>query len=514
MYWGDTLILDEGSLEIEKVHKNVFHFKRKGERGNNDFYKLNTLSKEFLRVEGEFGKAGGKERNTHVNVALSRIKSFPKEGKKNADREKAFKEMARQSMLRFKKPELPNPDGIEVWEDFAFKDHEIKKPESNWMESQKTLNEKLLLNNFYDIMVVPFQVQGYGIDKAGRSLMTQFLIDRIEASSKLKVVDSTLLERALGERKRTYNMEKIYELANDLNVKKIIIGYVGHDLDMKMRLTLLVKEASKEELFTEKTKTTTLDRKNLPFSDEHLPYAVFNNLIDSNIIKLPIKLGKYPSAKQYKQIKKLPLPNKIMDMVEGAKKSPLMTAYYLQFLGMLSPEKSLNKEILFGRSLIALSKISEKSPEYKLLKSRALFYLSRRPAALKALGTPKTTDEKAFFALLNGNLPDLKSWLNKIDSPFHKLMAQIELYDLEWSYSNKIADELDIESIVKSNLGLAAELYQRFTSKDDRIIPNNLLVKKQLDENFPIEGFTIESIMKSRAAMGSGSLDDDEIYLS
>ena len=97
-------------------------------------------------------------------------------------------------------------------------------------------------------------------------------------------------------------------------------------------------------------------------------------------------------------------------------------------------EPELGQERAFVRALAALDELAPDSPDVRLLKARALFHLDRRPAALHALGTPQTSAERAMLAAINGNLPDLEREVAQIESPVHRLLAEIELADLRDHY--------------------------------------------------------------------------------
>ncbi|MEK7852101.1 MAG: hypothetical protein AAB275_09480, partial [Deltaproteobacteria bacterium] len=66
-------------------------------------------------------------------------------------------------------------------EPFIFEDLGLKnltkeeKPKSAWIESQKAMFSDFIKDRIYDVMVVPFQVQQYAIDRPGRSLMARYL---------------------------------------------------------------------------------------------------------------------------------------------------------------------------------------------------------------------------------------------------------------------------------------------------------------------------------------------------
>lgn len=388
-----------------------------------------------------------------------------------------------------------------------------QRPQSDWIEHEKAFNRDLLKNTKFDVLVVPFQVQGYAVDRIGRSLITRYLSNRIASSTEAKVPSPTLVARALGENERSFDEKEIYRLANDLNVKTLILGYAGHNRDEKMIITLLVQLREKDEPLSPETNVIILNWKDIPFSDERPPSEAFLSYLDNVMSKLPLKVSRKPETIYLKKISELPVPETISDMVTGKSDSPVVSAYYMQLLGMLFPENTTGKEYLFERSLVALISVSPKSPDYALLKSRAFFYLHRRPSAVAALGKASTSEGKSLSALLNGNLPELKKSTDEIKSPFHKLMAQIELNDLRRSYKENVTDK-DISDISVKFPDWELILKRRLLNKDKWDIQSNIDIKIKLDEVFPIPDFTADNIATSRLTMGESPVEGDEIDFS
>ncbi len=389
--------------------------------------------------------------------------------------------------------------------------NETSGPRSEWIESRKRLYRDILKNGSYDILVVPFQIQGYAVDRPGRSLMTRYLADRIAKATDARIPDATLVARAFGENSRMIDEADIYSLANELKVKTVIRGYVGHHRNEKMKLTLLVQKNDGEK-FTPATKTVRLDWKGIPFSDEHPPEVAFQDIIEEVIPKLTLDIKGKRSMPVLKEEGNIALPVSVTALTAARGISPHTNAAYLQLLGLLFPIDTTDKEHLFERSLTALTDLSPQSSDYALIKARALFYLHRRPAALAALGTPTTPEGKAFMGLLNGNLPEMKEWVQNIKSPIGKLMAQIELFDLRTSYKERVT-EADYLNIAKEFPGWEEIVMRRLLENDGWYTESNLVVKQAMDKSFPIPGFTADDLVGRRKALGASeaSFTEDEL---
>src|SRR5207247_1451571 len=88
-----------------------------------------------------------------------------------------------------------------------------------------------------------------------RSLMTAQLAMAIAEAGGVSVPDPYLVARALGDGERRLELGEIFQLANAIGAKRIVVGYVGHhhgrDNKGTVRLTLHSYERSEAERFHE-----------------------------------------------------------------------------------------------------------------------------------------------------------------------------------------------------------------------------------------------------------------------
>ena len=384
---------------------------------------------------------------------------------------------------------------------------------SAWTEATKAQYHTLLKGESYDILVVPFQVQGNAIDRIGRSLMARYLVHRIKKTTDKKVPSLTLVSRALGDTARNLNDSEIYALANDLHVRMIIKGFIGHHQDMKMDMTIKVETPTHGAVFNESAKSVNISRENIPFTDEKLPSEAFLELLDGVMKEIPIQGTKaYRPADLYNK-KTLPIPSNITGTAGSKPRTPVEEAFYLQLLASLYPEGTIGRESLLERSLVALQDVSSSSPDYKILKSRALAYLWRRPAALAALGKPETAAEKAMLANLNGDLPQMKSQAREIKEPVLKFIANIDVNNFSFSYNVPI-DQKYFTAFMKEFPAWKTALTRLLNSRDPWSIQNNLEIKKELDKAFPIPDFTAEKLFQSVVVLGGNPFDSAEVQFS
>ncbi len=147
---------------------------------------------------------------------------------------------------------LPYPDPIVG----DLKSRQEREWISDWKQGEKQRFSAFLGNAQADVLVVPFQVQANGIERANRSLMTVSLAQALSAS--LKVVNPYLVARALGDGERQLDPREVIQLAGQLQVKRIIWTYAGHRFDKasnrfdnRLYLYFQIQERGEQGVFTE-----------------------------------------------------------------------------------------------------------------------------------------------------------------------------------------------------------------------------------------------------------------------
>jgi len=250
----DMVLFDKNELECTRSGS---YYDIRYRHADTNFFRIDTNSNTLFWQTGKSGHSGKKIMNVKV-----RIESYE--------------------------------TAAGIFEDLAFtENNETRHPKSAWIESQKELYKNILKRNKYDVLVVPFQIQGYAIDRVGRSLMTRYITDYLSKTTDLRIPDPTLVARAFGENSRNIDENEIYHLANELKVKLLIRCSVGHRRDEKMKITLLIDEARDGKEFSFDVNTPHHDWQDIPFSDEYLPEEVFkNDLLAKVIQKLPVNITK------------------------------------------------------------------------------------------------------------------------------------------------------------------------------------------------------------------------------
>ncbi|HEY0683269.1 MAG TPA: hypothetical protein VGD45_13130 [Steroidobacter sp.] len=311
---------------------------------------------------------------------------------------------------------------------------------SIWVQQEQRRFGELLAKQPADVLVVPFQVQGHGLDPAERTLLATTVADHISATTALTVADPVLLGRALGEGSRTLATQDILAVGDQARARYILIGSAGHDGQGKLRIQL--KLLSKDGTWKE---TSQRDWPNLALSDETPPYQTITKLfadIDS-------MLGAQSRPAASPKISVAPVTTlPTLASVIAAKGPAAQNLHVAQLLASLYPRfPEAGQERAWVQTLRLAHTVTNTDGK-QLAIARALFHLGRRPAALAALGEPRNSAEHALREALNGNLPAATQHAQRIKDPVQRLIAQIELRDLRLAYGAANA-EIEVESLSK-----------------------------------------------------------------
>jgi tetratricopeptide (TPR) repeat protein len=469
-------------IEIVKAEEDIYHVRARGTRGSktmpNTFRVLNIATKTLSTVgNGRFGESVAGAMQIDYKVTIENGKSA-----------------------------APEPD---VHKDLGMA--ELRKErirESAWVAAEQELYHDLLSKQQFDVLVVPFQVQDNAFDHIERSVMTRYLVHQIRSTTNLRVADPDIVERALGWGYRTFSQQQTYDLANALKAVKLIRIFVGHNRDMKMRLTAVIQDRLQGANFDTATKTRNIVLKDIVFSDEKLPSDAFAAMLPSIMDGLRIKENRKDTLKEMAGLKNVPLPLTPMALVQSQEKSPLIRAAYLAMLSSLSPAESRTSERFLTHSLMLLRDVKPNLPDVIFLKAYAFSMLYRRPAALELLRKPSTPEQTALRSYLDGDLSALSALVEKIQSPIPKLLIQNALNDLRWSYDYQTARQRASEVLQYIPMGWQIFCTRRYSLADPWDVPSVIELKKYLDDIYPVNGYALQDIARGLAVRGDFNSGD------
>jgi hypothetical protein len=397
---------------------------------------------------------------------------------------------------------------------------EPPEPRSAWLESERALYKDVLAHHRVDVLVVPFQVQGYGLDRIERTLMTAELAYALGDATKYEIADPFLVARALGEGARRIDPMEAERLAQRLGATRIISGYVGHDLHHAFTLTLQVQDLPTTPT-PSRQRPWQHDWRAVPFTDERTPALVFNDMLPDMLRVLPVTLQmpQHPTqvAVDGNAARITMSPRELVSAGGSGAVAPSAAAAF-DLLGALGPLNSeLARERAYERALLAVLRRGGRTVTDCFYSTYALMQLSRRPAALAALVGQSSRESIALLALLNGDLPGAKKAVAGVPQSLQRLLLDSALRDLEAWYAKKLQAT---PAATTQTFGAAKAQWQPFVElrvmdldQGGWAVPDPLVIKALLDETFPIAGLDAKSIIHGNAVTAV-SIDEVDIDLA
>lgn len=380
------------------------------------------------------------------------------------------------------------------------------RPASEWQRNEKAFYEKILAGGKVDVLVVPFQVWGWGVDRATRSLMAAELAMGIAQSQKVKSADPYLVAKALGEGQRQFKQEDVYRLADAMGAKRIIWGYAGHDLKGKMAIAILTQAytgtARDGAAWTAPVATRKFE--NIPLNDDVPAVQAYESLLPEILKAVGTDAASPVFTQMESKLEMAALPPSPLSLAAPTG-NPAQDAYGFLLYSALTPAKiEKTKEIFAEKALLALTKLSPASPEYRALRARAYMALGLRTAAIKLLEAPQTDEERGLLAALNGNLPEVRAMAVREKNPLKKLIQKLD--------ENRIAAAYGVttpkQSIAEvAALKLPGEVWpfiaaRAFADWDGWSQYDNASLKMLLDYELPVKGHSLEDMVRGSSALG------------
>src|SRR5690349_6424675 len=297
---------------------------------------------------------------------------------------------------------------------------DMSSPPSPWLESQRAAYATALKKQRVDILVAPFQDQGFGIERAQRAVMSADLAYHL---AERRVADPFLTARALGEGARRYARQDIVNLARDVGAQTVVVGYVGHDGQHRMTVTV-------EVLKIDGDNRVQKDWRDVAFTDDEPPFVVFHRMLPSVLESLSLGGGQQPRTA-------VTFPTKSsFSFVDLAGKQPDVGASVgLSLLGALSSSADeLSRERLAERVLVTSWHFDAAGNDATFVRAYALLNLEQRPAALALLAGSTLPESIALRALLNGDLPGAAAGLPKVTNPLKRLLLALHVDDRGHQY--------------------------------------------------------------------------------
>jgi len=382
------------------------------------------------------------------------------------------------------------------------------KPKSDWVEGDALRYREFLAQSKFDWLVLPAQTQYYGFDRIERALIGAEVADAL--GDRASLPDTLLVARALGEVRRRYDYLAVSRLAEATGAKHLIEVYAGHDGNMRMTLTLLLKECGSQggcKLVKQR------DWRNLAFSNELPPFRVVHEMqgaIRSELLGMPGALTAAPRATDADPGLAVAPPKLLAPAFRSSAATVTLLAALAPSYGDFARER-LNIWAL--RSALNAGNTAEA----RFLAASAAKDLYRRPYALKLIEGFGDPAANTLRALLNGNLTEAQAGLDAVRAPLPKLLLAMNVQRLGFAYGRKT--DFDLRAIAGVFGSAAPEwsslVTRRITDTDLWKPVNSLEIKQLLDSAFPVAGLNLRSIMQGSPMIAndedSGDLDTADI---
>ena len=372
---------------------------------------------------------------------------------------------------------------------------------SPWESAERARYRALFSANSFDVLIVPFQVKGYALDRSTRSLMFAELSMAVGGAG-INVPDPYTVLRALGENRRQFNPDDVYELARHLGAKRVIWTFAGHDRKNGMALEFRIKEPDRDGKFGGPMIRAVGRFDNVAFSSESPPVLAYQPLLPQIVEKLGYK-PPAPSARVASRFDGAALPSSPRAMVAD-QPDPARDAFsFLMFAALTPATAQRASERFVEKAFLATLLLSEDYPDYRLLRARTLMLMGLRQAALLALGQPSTEEEKALLGMLNGNLPQVAAATPRVKPMLKRNLAELDFAQITTEYGlednarraaavKRLAPPGSIWSLFFARALSDAETWTQF---------DNLTVKELLDAELPVQGFTAAGIVSGSMAL-------------
>lgn len=386
-------------------------------------------------------------------------------------------------------------------------------PESAWLESERELYRTVLAKRKADLLVIPFQVQGYGLDRIERSLMTADLSYALAAAGKQTVADPFLLTRALGEGARRIDLGSAASLATRLGARRMLLGFVGHDKHHAFTVTLQLFELAVNAGLPAK-KVWQKDWRSVPFTDEQTPALVFHSMLAEVLRQLPLDIATVKvNSRAVVPVKINGSPRAIVTRNDRAAASPEL---FDLFGALTASTDERSRERAFVRALLAAWRAPQADARIRFHAAYALMNLERRPAALEELAGLNSPEAVTLRALLQGDLPAVQTSIVAVKQPLELLLLQVSLRDLQLKYEREPRIELSAAAELFGREFPAWEPLVAMRAGDTDPWSNGepLVIKRLLDAAFPIAGIDADSLLQGGVVVAAELPSDDSIDIA
>jgi hypothetical protein len=384
-------------------------------------------------------------------------------------------------------------------------------PHSAWLDNDRSIANAVLSKTSADMLIVPVQVQGYGLDPIERSIISADLAHALAANA--VVADPFLVDRSFGLGRRRITAPEVDETARRLGASRIVTTFVGQDLHHAMVLTIQVREVPGNG-GGQPASQWQKDWRSITFTDEEPPALVFHRMLPEILASLPALAGPRLTTPHAQEIQNSQRVHATLDPAKIGGDRPAKEL--LTLLATLSGlQDSGIGSRLFVKALVTSLSTYDTSSRSKWLQAYVLMNLGRRPAALARLAGDATPAFTTLRALLDGNLPATRASIGKVSDPFEHFLLSIAAHDLELSYGEKTLTQPHAAAAVfgRAYTDWGAIVAVRSMERDPWKVAPALAIKTFLDAAFPVPDLSASSFLKGSRVVRNEPPDEVDIDL-
>jgi hypothetical protein len=405
--------------------------------------------------------------------------------------------------------QLPAPDSLDDILRCVPDNQHLEIPHSAWRDNDGKRAGAVLTKTHADTLVVPVQVQAYGMDPIERSVMGADLARALSANA--IVADPFLVDRAFGMGRRRIAISEAEELARRIGASRIITTFVGHDLRHSMVVSIQVKDLVPDG--GQAHDQWQKDWRSIAFTDEDPPAFVFHRMLPEILAVLPAPTARGVTASPSMPTQTAPAVRTALDPAQLGD-GKYSAEKVLTILGTLSGSRDSDiGSRLFARALVASLANADGGARDKWLQAFILMNLERRPAALARITGDIDPSSAALRALLDGDLPDSKAGLAKVTDPLQRFLLSVAAHDLELSYGQQpsVTPKATAAVFGKAYADWAPLVSMRSLDRDPWKVAPALAIKVMLDAAFPVPDLAAQTVLEGSTVTHRHLPDDIEV---
>ena len=360
-------------------------------------------------------------------------------------------------------------------------------PESRWLTKVKEHFSTKLPKA--DTLVLPPQVQGFGLSQALRGVFGEMVIEVVTGNGERVPAGAFELQHLLG-RTRSISADDINELAGHAHVKRIIQPHIGwlRGPNQTKHLVVTLQDGRRSEGGSWDFRTSPPVHARL---DAQLsPFDAFQSALEQHLDWLgyrPIR-----KSKTNLPLVAAALPPLLWSTEEAQNATPMQNVAYLQWMGVLTPESSGFRKELFGRSLLTLRSMHNKGGELNSWFARAYAELG-----MVALSRKIATqgDSACYQHEIFRHLSALRECA-RLGPSLERPLLYFDALKIAKARDLPLTEYLnDLSNALSATPNWLPFVTSQLQGSDLWAPVEHEWLKLQMDERYPVDGYTMDHVV-------------------